>query len=221
MKTLREAQEWLAGQATNNGARCPCCNQYTKVYRRQINSGMARSLIAMYLHGPQGQWVHLPTQVGARSREEGKLRYWGLVEEQVDVQRSDGGRAGYWRLTPAGRAWVTGQSTVPKFVAVYNNTVLRKFGDPIHITHALGDRFNYGELMAPYPMGTAMKDNNQPRELDAQGQQLANLPEGGADPGNTDPEQLIAPLDPADDVYSLVDTEARTPAQTHDEVPGR
>ncbi len=154
MNTIAEAQQWLASRAVK-GARCPCCNQYAKVYRRQINSGMARSLIAMYLHGPQGQWVHLPTQVGARSREEGKLRYWGLVEEQVEVKRDDGGRAGYWRLTDAGRAWVTGQSTVPKFVAVYNNTVLRTYGDEISITDALGKKFNYAELMRPAPMEKA------------------------------------------------------------------
>lgn len=154
MKTLSDAQKWLADRV-GSGARCPCCNQYAKVYRRQINSGMARSLIAMYLHGPQGQWVHLPTQVGARSREEGKLRYWGLVEEQVDVQRDDGGRAGYWRLTDAGRAWVTGQSTVPKFVAVYNNTVLRSYGTQVSVSDALGSKFNYTELMRPRPLENA------------------------------------------------------------------
>lgn len=151
MITIAEAQAWLADRITA-GARCPCCNQYSKVYRRQINSGMARSLIAMYLHGPQGQWVHLPTQVGARSREEGKLRYWGLVEEQVSVQRDDGGRAGYWRLTDAGRAWVTGQSTVPKFAAVYNNVVLRLYGDEVYIHDALGKNFDYRELMGIRPM---------------------------------------------------------------------
>ncbi len=150
--TLGEARTWLADRV-KTGARCPCCNQFAKVYRRQINSGMARSLIAMYLHGPEGQWVHVPTQVGARSREEGKLRYWGLVEEQVDV-RSDGGRAGYWRLTPAGRAWVTGQSTVPKYVTVYNNQVLESYGEQITIAGALGDRFSYSDLMNPRPMVT-------------------------------------------------------------------
>lgn len=148
MITIAEAQSWLASRITS-GARCPCCGQYSKVYRRQINSGMARSLIAMYLHGPQGQWVHLPTQVGARSREEGKLRYWGLVEEQVSVQRDDGGRAGYWRITDAGRAWVTGQSTLPKFASVYNNTVLKLYGDEVTISDALGKRFSYDELMRP------------------------------------------------------------------------
>lgn len=153
MTTLSEARQWLADRV-KTGARCPCCNQYAKVYRRQINSGMARSLIAMYLHGPQGQWVHLPTQVGARSREEGKLRYWGLVQEQVDVQREDGGRSGYWRLTDAGRAWVTGQSTVAKYVTVYNNTVLESYGEQITISDALGGRFSYAELMNPRPMVT-------------------------------------------------------------------
>ena len=168
---------------------------------------MARSLIAMYLHGPQGQWVHLPTQIGARSREEGKLRYWGLVEEQVDIHREDGGRSGFWRLTPAGRAWVTRQATVPKYVAVYNNTVLRRYGEGISIDDALGRKFNYSELMAPYPMGDSMTQPNQPRELDAQGHQLANLAEG--DPGNTDPELLTAPLDGDDDVYTLIAEEQR------------
>lgn len=150
---LSDAQRWLADRI-KTGARCPCCNQYAKVYRRQINSGMARSLIAMYLHGPQGQWVHLPTQVGARSREEGKLRYWDLVEEQVAAQRDDGGRVGYWRLTDAGRSWVTGQTTVPKYVTVYANKVLESYGEQISISDALGSRFNYSELMTPQPMGT-------------------------------------------------------------------
>lgn len=153
MNSLADAQKWLFERIVT-GERCPCCEQYAKVYRRQINTGMARSLIAMYLHGPQGQWVHVPTQVGARSREEGKLRYWGLVEEQHD-QRGDGGRAGYWRLTDNGRRWVTGQTTVPKFVAVYNNKVLQSYGTPISITDALGTKFNYTELMRGYPIGTA------------------------------------------------------------------
>jgi hypothetical protein len=47
-----------------------------------------------------------------------------------------------------------------------------------------------------------MTDHDQPRELDEEGFQLANLAEG--DPGNTDPEQLTAPLDPDDDVYTLI-----------------
>lgn len=49
---------------------------------------------------------------------------------------------------------------------------------------------------------TSMTDPNQRRELDGQGHQLANLAEG--DPGNTDPELLVAPLDPDDDVFALV-----------------
>lgn len=146
LRTLAEARQWLINNIVD-GTRCPCCNQFAKAYRRQINSGMARSLIAMYLHGPSGEWIHVPTRIGARSREEGKLRYWGLVEEQVEVLRNDGGRAGYWRVTDAGRRWVTGQSTVPKYVTVYNNTVYASYGDPVSVTDTLGTKFDYSELM--------------------------------------------------------------------------
>ncbi len=148
--TLAEARQWLADNIIK-GIQCPCCEQKVKLYRRQINSGMARSLIAIYLHGPAGEWVHVPTSVGARSREEGKLRYWGLVEERMEVARADGGRAGYWRITDAGRAWVTGQSTVPKYVTVYNNTVYAIYGPPVGVADALGTSFDYTDLMRPSP----------------------------------------------------------------------
>lgn len=146
--TLTDARTWLLSRIVN-GARCPCCSQFAKAYRRQINSGMARSLIAIYLHAPDGAWVHIPTKLDARSREEGKLRYWNLVEEQRDVIRDDGGRAGYWRITPRGRQWVTGQITLPKYVTVYNNTVIATYGDEINVQTALGNKFNYAELMNP------------------------------------------------------------------------
>lgn len=132
-----------------NGVRCPCCNQFAKAYRRQLNSGMCRSLIAMYLHAPDGAWLHVPTQIGARSREEGKLRYWGLVEEQVEVQRDDGGRAGFWRITDRGKLFATRQLSLPKYCTVYNNTVYATYGDEITIGDALGSKFNYAELMNP------------------------------------------------------------------------
>jgi hypothetical protein len=49
--------------------------------------------------------------------------------------------------------------------------------------------------------------SQQIRELDPQGNQLANLAEG--DPGNTDPEKLTAPLDADDDVYALLEDQSR------------
>jgi hypothetical protein len=142
--TLGEARAWLRKRA-EEGATCPCCTQFAKVYKRKLNSGMARSLIAMFvIKGTD--WVHIPTELSARSREEGKLAYWGLVEESVEP-RDDGGRAGWWRVTPAGRRFVLRETRVPKYARIYDGRRLSLTGEPVSIMDALGDKFDYNELM--------------------------------------------------------------------------
>lgn len=145
--TLAEARDLLR-TLVDDGHDCPVCTQLAKVYRRKINSGMARSLIEMYrVGGPALDWVHVPTQIGARSREEGKLAYWGLVEEEHQ-ERDDGGRAGYWRVTTKGVQFVSAQIKVPKYARVYDGRCLSLTGDEVTIREALGSKFNYDELMA-------------------------------------------------------------------------
>lgn len=142
---LAQVRAWLRLKL-DDGTSCPACGQYCKVYQRKLNSGMARSLIAMYQIDPTG-YIHVPTALSARSREEGKLAYWRLVEEQ-NANRPDGGRAGYWRITELGTQFVLGQLRVPRYARVYDGKVLELTGDPISIQDALGDKFDYAELMA-------------------------------------------------------------------------
>ena len=146
--TLAAARAWLRKAARERGGtRCPCCGQHAQVYRRSINAGMARSLIAMHRLAPDGAWVHVPTQIGARSREEGKLAYWGLVEEEVAV-RPDGGRSGWWRVTARGRQFAGGRLKVAKWAYVYNGMVLEYDSSVmIDIKGALGRKFDYDALM--------------------------------------------------------------------------
>lgn len=144
--TLGQLRAWLLARA-DDGTNCPLCRQHVKVYRRKINASMARSLIQMYRTGGL-DWVHLPTQIGARSREEGKLAYWGLVEEEKAL-RPDGGRSGFWRVTPLGELFVQNRTTVPKYARIYNGRVLNL--DPAEkasIKDALGTKFDYNDLMA-------------------------------------------------------------------------
>jgi hypothetical protein len=144
--TLQQIQAWLR-QHADTGVDCPACTQRVQVYRRKVNSGMARSLIAMYTVGGR-DWIHLPTQIGARSREEGKLAYWGLVEEEK-TKRPDGGRAGYWRVTARGEEFVKCRLSIPKYARVYNGRVLGfDTTTLVTIKDALGDKFDYAELMA-------------------------------------------------------------------------
>lgn len=142
--TLAQLKAWLRTKVDKGGT-CPVCEQHVQVYRRKLNSGMARSLIQMYRAGGR-DYIHLPTTIGARSREEGKLRYWGLVEE-APVEREDGGRAGYWRVSAVGELFVLGQTKVYSHARVYNGKCLGLVGDMISIQDALGSRFDYRELM--------------------------------------------------------------------------
>lgn len=143
--TIAQAKAWLRTRLTE-GAECPVCTQHVRVYKRKLNSGMARSLIAMYRVAGT-DWVHVPTQIGARSREEGKLAYWGLVEEERE-RRPDGGRAGYWRVTAAGERFLKDWVKVPKYAYVFDGRVLgMETNELVTIRDALGDKFDFEELM--------------------------------------------------------------------------
>lgn len=143
--TLGEARQWLRERLVE-GASCPCCTQLARLYRRPINSGMARSLIKMWRVGGL-DWQHIPTSVGARSREEGKLRYWGLIEEEIEIRRDDGGRAGWWRVTNHGYDWIHGLTFVQKYAWIYDGGLRRLDGPLINIQQALGSKFDLRDLM--------------------------------------------------------------------------
>ncbi len=129
----------------DKGVVCPGCGQFAKVYKRKINAGMAHSLIMMY-QAAGTTWADVTKVTDRRSREEGKLAYWGLVEEFTEG-REDGGRAGIWRVTERGRRFVHGEITVPGTAEVYNGRCLRVYGPETSIITALSDKFDYRELM--------------------------------------------------------------------------
>lgn len=146
--TLAEAQAWLRARI-DDGERCPCCTQRAQVYRRKINSGMARAFIQFYrAYGTD--WGHKPTALkglGAAARDESLLRYWDLWVE-ADEPREDGGRAGWWQVTERGEQFVLGYTRVPKYARIYDSRLLRFDTEEfVTIKDALGDRFDYDELM--------------------------------------------------------------------------
>lgn len=141
--TIHAGKQWLRSKV-EEGASCPLCGQHAKVYKRKVNAGMARSLIHIYRIGGLG-WVHVRA-IGAQSREEGKLAYWGLLEEQK-ATGLHGGRAGYWRVTAKGELFLMGKLNIPKYAKVYDGRVLGFEGGPVTIREALGTKFNYEDLM--------------------------------------------------------------------------
>jgi hypothetical protein len=143
--TLGEARAELR-TLVDEGATCPCCTQFAKVYKRKIHSMMAYELIVCW-RTAGAEWFHLPTIAPVRGGDFGKLRYWGLVVEEIE-RRPDGGRSGWWHITPAGADWILHGALVQKYARIYDGRCLSFEGEPVSIRDALGDKFRYDELMA-------------------------------------------------------------------------
>lgn len=142
--TVEHSREWL-DENRGEGVSCPSCDQYVKVYRRKINAAMARALILFYKKNGT-EWFHLPSAIGYGG-DAAKLRYWGFIEEMKEL-REDGGRAGFWKVTAEGEEWLLGRTKAPKYALVYNGKLLGLDDEETAvIADALGDKFNYNELM--------------------------------------------------------------------------
>jgi hypothetical protein len=123
------------------GTHCPVCRRHMKVDQRTITMPMAKALNGLYRTGGTTRFVPWEEIVKKRS-DEAKLRYWGLVEQHPD---DDG-----WRVTEAGRAFLHGEITVPKYVNVYDKRQLGPpFGPRWSIRDALGKHFDLEEIRAP------------------------------------------------------------------------
>lgn len=143
--TLGEARAVLR-TLVDEGHNCPICTQFAKVYRRKITANMAHMLIRMY-HAAGLEFVYLPSlRKGNEAMDQTVTQHWGLIEEER-TRREDGGRVGWWRLTPLGAQFVRGEVAVPKYVRIYNGRRLSLIGEAVTIREALGTKFDYAELM--------------------------------------------------------------------------
>ncbi len=153
--TLEEAKAELRKVAAKGG-RCPCCNQFVKVYRRKLNSGMAKALIKFYLfecQGERGRWIHWREASGHIEQfcaEYSKLAYWGLLEPMPHIE-GEKKSSGMWRVTEAGRDWVNVETRVPSHALIYDGKLIRLEGEGITIITVLSNKFDYFELMADSP----------------------------------------------------------------------
>lgn len=129
------------------GTTCPCCDQHAQVYRWALYGTAAAMLIKLWRAGGTTEYVESRS---VKQRGQGgdgtRLRFWDLAEEQ-DGRREDGGKSGWWIVTELGEAFVLRQTSIPKYVHVYNGRRLRKFGPPVWIDDVLGKRFDYRGLM--------------------------------------------------------------------------
>lgn len=132
----------------DHGLRCPLCAQFAKRYRRKLNKRMIKALRLLVQSGAALDFVHAPTVLSTAAgpaRDPGMLALFNLVEE-LQVVRDDGGRAGYWRVTEAGLAFLRGKLTLPKYALVYDGRRLGYTGDPVSI-NTVAPEFRLDDLM--------------------------------------------------------------------------
>jgi len=151
--TLEVARKRLISSADAGGAVCPCCGQFAKTYKRKINSTMVASLIWLaHRQLKSGEpWVDVqreaPRAVLA-SRQIGMVAHWGLCRNAVASSDSTTRCSGYWQITERGLEFVRGEIRVPRHVYLYANVVKGWGDESTDVREALGDHFNYAELMA-------------------------------------------------------------------------
>lgn len=154
--TLKDAIEWLA-ERLSDGAECPCCGQLAKVYKRKLNGAMAYVLLLISRYKGV-DWLHVPSYINEQVEDPAvaaairgdwaKLTHWGLLEE-MPGERPDGSkRVGYYKITEKGLRFARGKLRVPRHIWLYDGRSLdREDEETVSITEAIGDKFDYSELM--------------------------------------------------------------------------
>ncbi len=107
---------------------CPHCGGLVAKYPHFLSKTLALALAKIHNYG-QANITRIDlthTQIN----NFGKLRYWGLVERVHD-------QAGWWRITPAGRDFLSGRLQVYRCVWTFRNERERFDGELITIHDVL------------------------------------------------------------------------------------
>lgn len=146
--SVQTAEDWTMN-AAHDGAECPCCGQLVKVYRRKLYSAMAYALLLIHRsrEGKEDPWVHVPTLLNghgtvARGGDFAKLVHWDLLEAHAKAN-------GFYQMTDKGVQFIECRIAVPVAVYIYNGARLDwDSSEMITVVDALGEKFNYEELMS-------------------------------------------------------------------------
>lgn len=153
--SLEHASKMLERER-KEGTTCPCCNQHVREYRRKLNSTMARGLIWLVSEYMRTQdWVHVnstgPDWLIKAGGTLQTLHHWGLIIRKVNTDPKKR-TSGYWMPTVDGINFARNKITVPGAVFLYNNEVQGFEDTKISILDALGEHFDYHELIKGNPL---------------------------------------------------------------------
>lgn len=147
METIKEARQYLK-ENISKGTECPCCNRVVKMYKRNINEKMVKSLIQLSKMGKGfhhvGDIVQGISNTG--TNDFSKLHHWGMIKQVKDNERGVN-KSGFWKITETGTAFVNKEISAPAYAIVYNKKAYSFAEEHIFIDQAFKVKFNYRELM--------------------------------------------------------------------------
>lgn len=124
---------------------------------------MAQALVIFYrIHKENGNnnngWIHVPSEFTKRNINHSntsfaKLKHWALVEERPieehDKEDKEKKSSGWWGITHRGIQFAKNEITIPKHAFIFNSKSYQPISPDktINIIEALGDKFNYSELI--------------------------------------------------------------------------
>jgi len=120
--TLAEARE-LLNQNIENGYTCPCCNRYTKIYKRVFNTGMAYFLSNLYkktMENKVGFYCANEIVNNTKGLDYGVLVHFGVIKKV--------GKSSY-AITKKGIEFIEGKAQVSKYVILQNNKLVDCVGE--------------------------------------------------------------------------------------------
>jgi hypothetical protein len=150
--SLQEAVNWV-DKNKDKGCVCPCCNQIAKIYKRKLIVNYVLGMF--YLHKlhkkyPNRDYFHI-SELGVSNNyfsAFAQLKCWDLISEMEKPKDVKSKRtSGSWALTEKGNLFIEGKINVESHVYMYNASFLGYSDKKISITDAIGNKFNYEEMM--------------------------------------------------------------------------
>jgi hypothetical protein len=142
--------ETFKAASSKEGIFCPCCDQKVKIWRRRIYKSMAKDLCGLFkLSRDNNDYHHIYSFSNHKSGDFAKLRYWGLIQEQINADTNKRS-SGFWRITNAGRLYALNKLAVPRYWFIYNREALFCSEEKTKIIESFAHNFDYQEIMQGY-----------------------------------------------------------------------
>lgn len=130
-----------------DGCQCPVCDRNVKVYKRKLNANMAHFLVQLAVGKSQGRQSMHHSELNYKGRDYSYLKQWGFAKTTAaDTDKKT--HSGEWQITETGMAFAMGRVRAWTHAIILDNQLLKYSGESTTIQQALGNEFNYAELMA-------------------------------------------------------------------------